>query len=95
MVTTAKQRSQGRTMLILLSLVGIIAGYLFYTQTIKNQPIDIPPLAIREQDELSEFENFNLDFSAFDNLSYKSLRIFGEAPVLPGVTGRPNMFAPY
>ena len=63
-------------MFILLSLIGIIAGYLFYSQTISGQPIEIPPLAIREQDDLSKFKDVNLDFSAFDNLFYKSLRVF-------------------
>ena len=82
-------------MSILMIFVGIIAGYLFYSQTLKGQAIDIAPLPIREQDGLTDIINKVLDFSVLDNSSYRALRVFGEVPVNPGITGRVNIFDPY
>ena len=73
-------------MSILMIFVGIIAGYLFYSQTLKGQAIYIAPLPIREQDGLTDIINKVLDFSVLDNSSYRALRVFGYVPVNPGIT---------
>lgn len=47
------------------------------------------------KEELESLKNFSIDFSILDNKTYKTLEIFGENPVDPGVTGeRINPFAP-
>lgn len=87
------QLGRSRLIIFLIISMGFVLGYLSYginedvLLTIKN-----PILA---NDSLESFKNFKLDFSILDDERYKSLEIFGENPVDPGVTGeRKNPFAP-
>lgn len=82
--------------MILLAIVvfGLIAGYFYYTQALQDQTA-IAPLNITLDDSLIKFKNLSYDFSPFDALQFKSLQIFGESPVSPGVTGRTDIFAPF
>lgn len=76
-------------------VIGIIAGYFFYTSFIKEEFVEIPLPAAIQDGTLSKFKDLSLDFSAFDDSRFKSLRIFGESPVQPGQTGRTDIFAPF
>jgi hypothetical protein len=86
----------GRSNIILGLIIGVglISGYLSYSQS------DDPTVAFtaNEQvvkDDLSAFDNFKIDFSILDDENYKALQIYGENPVDPGITGeRLNPFAP-
>lgn len=87
------QLGRSKLIITLIASVGFIMGYLNYESvdnvvfTIKNP--------ISANDSLKSFKNFKLDFSILDDEKYKSLEIFGENPVDPGVTGeRKNPFAP-
>jgi hypothetical protein len=80
---------------IALVALGIIAGYLFYSQSLKGDALDIPPPAISSDQTLSKFKSLNLDFSVFDDFKFRSLKVFGESPVQPGPTGRVDIFAPF
>ena len=93
-MANAKKRSESKTLMLLLIFISIFAGYMFYSQSKKGAALEIPPLPIRTKDNLSKIKDMSLDLSIFDNKTYKSLKIFGEAPVNPGVTGRTNIFAP-
>ena len=79
---------------IAIIVLGIIAGYLFFSMTIQGGEMGIPP-PVTTDDTLSKFKDISLDFSIFDDARFKSLKIFGESPVQPGLTGRADIFAPY
>ncbi len=80
--------------LLLIVLMGLIGGYVFYGQWIKPSEEVIPPPAIDKQDTLNSFRNMKIDFSAIGGSLTKELIISGEAPVNPGVTGKKDLFAP-
>lgn len=79
---------------IAIMVLGIVAGYLFFSMTIQGNEVGIPPPVLAD-DTLSKFKNLGLDFSIFDDTRFKSLKIFGELPVQPGPTGRTDIFAPF
>ncbi len=72
-----------------------MAGYVFYFMLIKGSIAEIPLPAAAQDNALSKFKDLSLDFSIFDDVRFKSLRIFGESPVQPGQTGRADIFAPF
>ncbi len=75
-------------------VIGVIAGYFFFSMTIQGSEVGIAP-PVTTDDTLSKFKNLSLDFSIFDDARFKSLKIFGESPVQPGATGRVDIFAPF
>lgn len=81
--------------LLLIVAFGFIAGYFFYSQNPQDKTANIPPSRVALDDSLVKFRTLKLNFSAFDDLTFKTLRIFGESPVLPGTTGRADIFAPF
>lgn len=77
-------------------LLGLIAGYLFYSNFIapNKEPIKLPNVIVN--DTLSKFRDIkSFNFGIFDNLAFKSLKILGDVPVQPGSTGRANPFEPF
>lgn len=78
-------------MLGFIIFIGAAAGYLYYSQT-AEVIVDIggPPIS----QELEKFDRIKLDFSILEDERYRSLEVYGEIPVDPGVTGRKNIFAP-
>lgn len=89
------KESQSPVIPIALIALGIIAGYLFYSQSPKGDIPEIPLPAISSDETLSKFKDLSLDFSVFDDFKFRSLKIFGESPVQPGPTGRVDIFAPF
>lgn len=87
------QLGRSRLIISLIVIVGFTMGYLNY-----ESPDDLVAIIndpVSTEDTLKKFENFNLNFSILEDERYKSLEIFGENPVDPGVTGeRKNPFAP-
>ena len=81
--------------MMLIVVVAFAIGYLFYSQSIQpaQLPINPPPLSAR--DDLAKFKDLTIDFSILDDSRFKSLRVFGESPVRPGVTGKRDLFAPF
>jgi len=80
--------------ILLIILIGLIGGYVFYAQWIKPSETVIPAAAVDKQDNLNSFRNMRIDFTAIKNISSKDLIVSGEAPVNPGVTGKKDLFAP-
>lgn len=82
---------QSKVMLGFIIFIGAAAGYLYYSQT-SEVIVDIggPPIS----QELEKFDRIKLDFSILEDERYRSLEVYGEIPVDPGVTGRKNIFAP-
>ena len=77
---------------ISIAIVGLIAGYLLYTQLIQPTEIPTPAAPVSSSDDLKSFQNLKIDFSTLDNATYQSLTIYGESPVNPGVTGKKDLF---
>ena len=88
------QLGESMVMLTFIVIIGAIVGYLSYSG------LDIPlipenPDLLQKTDSLESFANLSIDFSILENETFRSLEIFGENPVNPGITGeRINPFAP-
>lgn len=86
----------GRSKVILSFIIGmgLILGYLNYSQ-VGGSLIEAGTESVVKKEELESLKNFSIDFSILSNEEYKTLEIFGENPVDPGITGeRINPFAP-
>lgn len=76
--------------------LGIVGGYLYYSQLIEPNKQAIVVNEISHQDILTKFKDAkSFNFEIFNKDYFKALKILGEAPVLPGSTGRNNIFAPF
>lgn len=84
-----------RSITLLILVVAFAIGYLYYSQSIQTAEIPINPSPVTERDDLSMFKDLTIDFSVLDDSKFKSLRVFGESPVKPGVTGKRDIFAPF
>ena len=88
------QIGQSRAILAFIIILGAVLGYLGYSGSdVLVVPDDLN--TSQRKDSLESWANFKIDFSILDDEAYKSLEIFGENPVDPGITGeRRNPFAP-
>lgn len=88
------QLGESKVMLVFIVIIGAIVGYLSYSGLgVSVIPDDLNLL--RRSDSLETFTDLNIDFSILENETFKSLEIFGENPVDPGITGeRINPFEP-
>lgn len=81
---------------MLLILVAAFAiGYLYYSQSAQPAQIPVNPLPLTAKDDLASFKDLTINFDILNDNKFKSLRVFGESPVKPGVTGKKNIFAPF
>jgi len=89
------QQTMNNSITLLILVVAFAVGYLFYSQSIQpaQLPIDSPPVA--GKDDLAMFKDLTIDFSILDDTRFRSLRVSGESPVKPGVTGKRDLFAPF
>lgn len=94
MITPTKN-STSSVILFGIVVLGLIVGYFYYAQVLQDQSVDITSFTIPPEDNLVKFKDLTFDFGPFDDLKFKSLKIFGESPVLPGATGRVDIFAPF
>jgi hypothetical protein len=72
-----------------------VIGYILYSNALIPIPV-AEPVATRPPDteNVARLEALKLDFSIFDNIIFKELKIFGEIPVVPGKTGKTDPFSP-
>lgn len=88
-----KSESSPNLIPLLVVVLGIVGGYLYYSNVSSNsEPVYNLPQEI-QQDSLSQFKNLELNFKVLENSKYRSLEIFGESPVSPGTPGKTNIFA--
>jgi len=80
---------------LLILVVAFAAGYLFYSQFIQPAQLPIDPIPLSAKEDLTMLKDLTIDFSILDDSRFKSLRVFGESPVRPGVTGKRDIFAPF
>ena len=80
---------------ILVIFLGVIIGYLIYSQLLIARQPSVPATQ-QNTDNLTKFSNpSGFDFDFLNHASFKSLKLLGETPVQPGVTGKTDLFAPF
>lgn len=78
----------------LIILLGLFLGYLLYTsKLIPLSALPAEPVLPPDSGIAAKIENLRLNFGVFDNIIFKELRIFGDIPVRPGVTGKADPFS--
>lgn len=89
------KKSTNPLILTLIILLGLMAGYFFYSNSLKDNQQDLSePLTVEELDFLKFGEQVS-NYPILDSRTYNSLRIYGEIPVSLGVSGRTNPFLPF
>ncbi|MBI2003627.1 MAG: hypothetical protein HYS78_01480 [Parcubacteria group bacterium] len=92
-----KIKTQGGSSLpMILVLLALVAGFVFYFQVIKPGQVneyELLPSVRAEISKLRTFRVLELDFSVFDRADFKSLRIFGESPVKTAPGGKNDLFS--
>lgn len=92
-LSLSKKSDSERLFIILILFSGLAISFLIAFNTAAPS-VEQLPTAIRG--EISpELRTINLDFSIFDDILFKQLKVFGVIPVEPGQTGRENPFAPF
>ena len=86
--------SSSKLYIALIILIGLVSGYIVYSQWVKPAEDSIPPLVIKSPDGLAAFKTIKIDFKILDDSAYKGLITSGESPVSPGITGKKDLFAP-
>lgn len=87
----------GSVLPALLVLFALLAGFIFYFQVIRPGQVNEYEILPEVQREISRFQSFRdiqFNFSVFDRPDFKSLRIFGEAPVKTVPGGKTDLFNP-
>lgn len=81
---------------IILIIISLIAGPIFYFQIIKpaQEENQLPSNIQEEIKKQQDFEKLELNFSIFNKPEFKKLKMFTELPVEPVSGGKPNLFAP-
>jgi len=78
----------------LIVIIGLIVGYVGYSQWIVQNESTVPAPAIDPKDNLTVIKNLKIDYKILDDSIYKGLITSGESPVGPGTTGKKDIFAP-
>lgn len=81
---------------MILILLALLGGFVFYFSVIKPGQVNEYEIASSVQAELARFRSFKslqLDFSIFERLDFRNLRIFGEVPVRPVPGGKTDLFS--
>jgi len=88
------QSANTKLFIALIIVLGLAGGYLYYSQVIVVNEAPIAAPATGGRTSLSTYKDLHIDFSTFDDPTYKALVVFGQVPVSPGVTGKKDVFAP-
>ncbi len=88
---TKQHQTTNPIMLVLIVVLGIIVGYVMYSQT-SGESVDVP-LSVAGDTSYVKFKDLHFDFSLFQNQQFNSLVIYGEYPIQPGVVGKQDPFA--
>ena len=80
------QLGRSRAIIFFIVIMGFVLGYFSYSAV---DPLVAPNDAdlLQNRDSIDSMADFDIDFSILDDETYKSLEIFGENPVDPGITG--------
>lgn len=84
-----------KSVVALILVLAFAIGYLYYSQSIKPNQLPINPPPVVAGDSLTKFRDLTINFSILNENKFKSLRVFGESPVKPGITGKRDLFSPF
>jgi len=88
-----KKNNTEKIILVMIMVIGIVSGYFYYTSIGSSNIISPPKVVLNKT--LAKIGSIDFDFSIFEKIGFKELRIFGESPVRPGTEGRADLFAPF
>ncbi len=77
---------------ILVAVLGLAAGFFVYRSMGAYTVIPAPATGA---EAFSQLKGLTTDFSVLQDERFRSLKIFGELPVSPGVGGKNDLFAPF
>jgi hypothetical protein len=86
------RENRPKLLLYIIIVLGFVGGYIYHFQG--GDVVPTVPEIKTEKSDLEQFKNLQINFSLLENEKIKLLKLFGESPVLPGVTGKNNLFAP-
>lgn len=90
----SRKSSPENLFISMIIVAGLVVGYLLYSRAPVSIP-EFPPLKPYQDEAMaSRIRNTKFDFSVFDSVIFRQLKIFGEIPVVAGPLGRDNPFAP-
>lgn len=90
-----EQQYYNKSIALLILVTAFAMGYLYYSESIQTAQLPINPVPLSARDDLAMFKDLTIDFSILDDPRFKSLKVFGESPVIPGVIGKRDIFAPF
>ena len=97
-VVDRQQKRKGQSAVIHLAIIGLglLAGYFYYAQFLRDSRQPETLSDIRADDNLSKFRDLgSLDFKVLTDPGFRILKVIGEIPVKAGATGRTDIFAPF
>lgn len=77
---------------ILVAVIGMAAGYFVY-QSMGAYAVTPAPAAGAEA--FTQLKGLTTDFSVLQDDRFRTLQVFGELPVNPGIGGKNDLFAPF
>lgn len=86
-------QSSEKLFIILILFFGLAVAYLLGSNA--EAPAVGETAAVVRGEIPAELKTISLNFSIFDSILFKKLKVFGIIPVTPGQTGRIDPFLPY
>lgn len=87
-------QSSSKLYISLIIVIGLVGGYIAYSQFVQSLEKAVPPPTITSKDSTTTLKNITVNFKVLDDPAYKALITSGESPVNPGTTGKKDLFAP-
>ncbi len=98
-MTPNQQKTKGSSGLFVqlaIILLGIVGGYIYYSQVVAPYKEDIQLPDIPVKDSLTKFKDVkSFNFEVLNDPNFKALTILGDIPVKYESTGRTDLFAPF
>jgi len=77
---------------VLVAVLGMAAGYFVYRSMGAYTVIPAPAAGA---EAFTQLKGLTTDFSVLQDERFRSLQVFGELPVSPGIGGKNDLFAPF
>jgi len=83
-------------LVIVIIAIGLVVYFGFFFTPAANITSDLSKLnPLGNGGQITSLANVNLDFTIFDDPTFKSLQSFAQKLDISGPKGRPNPFIPY
>jgi hypothetical protein len=92
----SRKEKTGLTVQVGIVILGLAIGYFSYSQFFSEPEPIVANFSVNQSDDLSKFRDFKtLDLEILSGPAFQKLMIIGEHPVIPGQTGKEDIFAPF